>query len=295
MVRLGAGGLDGRSADRHGMDAALQALSKFRRLAESHRVDEIIAAATSAMREAENGGEFLATVQQRDRHPRPRHLRHRGSAADSPRRGLRRRHRARQGRRHRHRRRQHRNHARHGDAVAARQELQDRRHSPDRAIRQERSADRARRAAAGAPHHAGRSATTRSRLPQARLRARDRHVGHDPQPRRRCRARDAGEARRRNAQPARVAPRPSTGCARRLTSLSLGGAAARSRASIRAAPTSRSPAPCCSTRVLRSLGADEITLCDLALREGLVLDYIQPAPQATSHAPTATRTCAGAA
>ena len=37
-------------------------LSKFRRLAESHKVDEIIAAATSATREAENGGEFLKSV-----------------------------------------------------------------------------------------------------------------------------------------------------------------------------------------------------------------------------------------
>ena len=44
------------------MQAALQVLSKFRRLAESHSVDEIVAVATSAVREAENGGEFLKTV-----------------------------------------------------------------------------------------------------------------------------------------------------------------------------------------------------------------------------------------
>ena len=62
MVRLGAGGLDGRSLTPEAMHAALQVLSKFRRLAESHKVDEIIAAATSATREAENGGEFLSTV-----------------------------------------------------------------------------------------------------------------------------------------------------------------------------------------------------------------------------------------
>src|SRR5437667_72013 len=43
---------------------ALQGLSKFTRLAESHRVDEIIAVATSATREAENGGEFLQTISQ---------------------------------------------------------------------------------------------------------------------------------------------------------------------------------------------------------------------------------------
>src|SRR5580765_5687006 len=62
MVRLGAGGLDGRALTPEAMHAALQVLSKFRRLAESHKVDEVIAAATSATREAENGGEFLQAV-----------------------------------------------------------------------------------------------------------------------------------------------------------------------------------------------------------------------------------------
>jgi exopolyphosphatase/guanosine-5'-triphosphate,3'-diphosphate pyrophosphatase len=63
MVRLGAGGLDGRRLTDSAMEAALAALSKFRRLAESHQVDEILAAATSAAREAENGGEFLAAIE----------------------------------------------------------------------------------------------------------------------------------------------------------------------------------------------------------------------------------------
>src|SRR5882672_5895376 len=62
MIRLGAGGLDGRALTPEAMHAALQVLSKFRRLAESHRVDDVIAVATSAVREAENGGEFLKTV-----------------------------------------------------------------------------------------------------------------------------------------------------------------------------------------------------------------------------------------
>ena len=53
------------------MTAALQALSRFKRLAESHRVDEILAAATSATREARNGGEFLARVE-RETGIRPR-------------------------------------------------------------------------------------------------------------------------------------------------------------------------------------------------------------------------------
>ena len=62
MVRLGAGGLDGRSLTPSAMAAALQTLTKFRRIAETHKVDEIIAAATSATREADNGGDFIAEV-----------------------------------------------------------------------------------------------------------------------------------------------------------------------------------------------------------------------------------------
>lgn len=63
MVRLGAGGLDGRKLTTAAMTSALQALSKFERLARSHQVDEILAVATSATREAENGGEFLAAIE----------------------------------------------------------------------------------------------------------------------------------------------------------------------------------------------------------------------------------------
>src|SRR5438445_9347925 len=62
MVRLGAGGLDGRALTADAMHAGLQVLSKFSRLAQSHRVDRIIAAATSAVRESENGGEFLHAI-----------------------------------------------------------------------------------------------------------------------------------------------------------------------------------------------------------------------------------------
>ncbi len=65
MVRLGAGGLGGRALTELTMRSALQALTKFRRLSESHEVDEVIAAATSAVREAENGREFLATIRHR--------------------------------------------------------------------------------------------------------------------------------------------------------------------------------------------------------------------------------------
>ena len=62
MVRLGAGGLDGKQLTPTAMTASLQTLAKFKRLAESHRVDEIVACATSATREAENGGDFIAEV-----------------------------------------------------------------------------------------------------------------------------------------------------------------------------------------------------------------------------------------
>jgi exopolyphosphatase / guanosine-5'-triphosphate,3'-diphosphate pyrophosphatase len=63
MVRLGAGGLDGRSLTPTALTAALQTLAKFKRLADSHKVDEIVASATSATREADNGGDFIAEVE----------------------------------------------------------------------------------------------------------------------------------------------------------------------------------------------------------------------------------------
>ena len=70
MVRLGAGGLDGRALTPEAMTSALQALHTFKRLADSHGVDRILAVATSATREARNGGEFLARIQ-RDTGIRP--------------------------------------------------------------------------------------------------------------------------------------------------------------------------------------------------------------------------------
>src|SRR4030095_4082211 len=63
MVRLGAGGLDGKALTADAMRAARQARSKSKRLPDSHRVDVVLAAATSATREARNGGEFLARVE----------------------------------------------------------------------------------------------------------------------------------------------------------------------------------------------------------------------------------------
>jgi exopolyphosphatase/guanosine-5'-triphosphate,3'-diphosphate pyrophosphatase len=63
MIRLGAGGLEGRLLPEANITTALQTLSKFKRLAESHGVDEIIATATSAVREARNGGDFIGQAQ----------------------------------------------------------------------------------------------------------------------------------------------------------------------------------------------------------------------------------------
>jgi len=63
MVRLGSGGLEGKALTAEAMEMGLQAFSRFRRLAESHQVEEILAAGTSAVREAKNGGEFLARVE----------------------------------------------------------------------------------------------------------------------------------------------------------------------------------------------------------------------------------------
>lgn len=62
MVRLGAGGLGGRALTEATMRSALLTLAKYKRLADSHDVDEVIGCATSAVREAENGREFLAEI-----------------------------------------------------------------------------------------------------------------------------------------------------------------------------------------------------------------------------------------
>ena len=246
MVRLGAGGLDGRKLTAEAMDAALQALSKFKRLAESHRVDEILAAATSATREARNGGEFLARIEA-ETGIRPRvitgaeearliHLAAVYGVDVSAR-----------GRRHRHRRRQRRDHARHGDEAAAGAQLQDRRDPADRAVRQERPAQRARRAEAGQAH----PRRDRSRTAKQIVRvgfdrvigtsgtilslghvAAHEMLGQEPDELRNLRV-PAKQIRRAAQEGARHC-RSSSGCA--------------CPASIRAAPTSSSPARCCSTR-----------------------------------------------
>ena len=62
MIRVGAGTLADHCLPQTNILAALQTLAKYRRLAESHGVDEIIAVATSAVREADNGADFISAA-----------------------------------------------------------------------------------------------------------------------------------------------------------------------------------------------------------------------------------------
>ena len=62
MVRLGASGLEGKALTASSIRAGLDTLNRFNRLAKSRGVDETLAVATAAVREAPNGGDFLAEV-----------------------------------------------------------------------------------------------------------------------------------------------------------------------------------------------------------------------------------------
>lgn len=62
MARLGAGTLQQGVLHEDAMARGLHALSNFRRLADRHGVDAIEAVATSAVREARNGGSFIERV-----------------------------------------------------------------------------------------------------------------------------------------------------------------------------------------------------------------------------------------
>ena len=64
MIRLAAGTLAKRRLPDINIATAMQTLAKFRRLAESHGVEEIITCATSAVREADNGGDFIAQARE---------------------------------------------------------------------------------------------------------------------------------------------------------------------------------------------------------------------------------------
>src|SRR6185295_17537769 len=59
MIRVGAGSLAEGRLPQTNIDMAMQTLAKYRRLADSHGVDEMIVVGTSAIREADNGGDFI--------------------------------------------------------------------------------------------------------------------------------------------------------------------------------------------------------------------------------------------
>ncbi len=62
-VRLGSGGRDMKRLETAATDRAIDALKRFRKIAEAHDA-EVVAVATSAVREAENQAEFLAAARE---------------------------------------------------------------------------------------------------------------------------------------------------------------------------------------------------------------------------------------
>ena len=65
MVRLGSGGLTVGHMTNEAMDRAIVALARFADLAQAHGCERIIATATSAVREANNGDKFLKRVRRK--------------------------------------------------------------------------------------------------------------------------------------------------------------------------------------------------------------------------------------
>src|SRR5262245_26230867 len=60
VVRLGRSAARDEKLSAAAMDRAIDCLKRFRRVAESHKARELIAVATSAVREATNGDLFLS-------------------------------------------------------------------------------------------------------------------------------------------------------------------------------------------------------------------------------------------
>ncbi|MGE0480262.1 MAG: HD domain-containing protein [Phycisphaerae bacterium] len=71
MVKLGAGTFRGGALDQRALDAGVAALRKFKTLIDRHGADVVLAVATSAVREAANGPAFLELVK-RETDLRPR-------------------------------------------------------------------------------------------------------------------------------------------------------------------------------------------------------------------------------
>ncbi len=62
MVKLGAGAFRDHRLTPRAFEAGLEVLGRYRKLADRLSVDEVIAVATEAIRDTENGGEFLSQV-----------------------------------------------------------------------------------------------------------------------------------------------------------------------------------------------------------------------------------------
>ncbi len=63
MIKLGATAFKARHLSAEAIDTGVRSLKRFRRLTDQHGVEHVLAVATSAVREADNGEAFLAAVQ----------------------------------------------------------------------------------------------------------------------------------------------------------------------------------------------------------------------------------------
>ncbi|HKR62533.1 MAG TPA: Ppx/GppA family phosphatase, partial [Thermoanaerobaculia bacterium] len=63
MVQLGRGSLEGRPLTEEAIERGVEALKKMAAIAERWKVKEVVAVATSAIREAPNGRRFIAAAQ----------------------------------------------------------------------------------------------------------------------------------------------------------------------------------------------------------------------------------------
>ena len=84
MTRLGNGAFTTHRLSDEAITRGLDVIRNLVTLAKNKGYDRIIAVATSAVREAKNGGDFIDLVAEAHRADRPRHQRYRRSQADFP-------------------------------------------------------------------------------------------------------------------------------------------------------------------------------------------------------------------
>lgn len=65
MVKLGASAFHAGVLTEEAIEAGVDVIGRFMRLAQSHKVEKVLAVATSAVREASNGGDFLTRIEDR--------------------------------------------------------------------------------------------------------------------------------------------------------------------------------------------------------------------------------------